>query len=279
MSERKTLMTEAILQSVPLSAGAAVRALFAFALLGAAAAAAAPPDGQILFRGDGILDARATPAFCRPLRTQTGVDVSHITLCNLDSPKCQQISAGTIQGLGILTCPDRVAEVSAPSADTSIADPAETAVTLDAVSMATNLRYSVAGGGSVDAIFCKTFTGGAAGSRACRKVEPGSAICTVNSPIVNFALSAAQCSTLEGFLRSAGAMNPRVDFAILENVRAVGEPGQTAVGVCGGNTVQCIVPGMLEAEGVDYRDITSSQWNQTRTCRYITLDGTRLRRC
>lgn len=250
-------------------------ALLTGALLGAATAVAAPPDGQILFLGDGILDGRATPAFCQSLRSQTGVNVSHITLCNLDSPKCQQIDAGTIQGLGLLTCPDRVTQVTAPSADTSLANPAEINVALRAVSVATNLRYSINGSGSIDAIFCKAFSG----LRACRKIEPGAAICADDSPIVNFALSAAQCSTLEGFLRSVGATNPRVDFAVLENFRAVGEPGQTAIGVCGGNTIQCVVPGMLEAEDVDYKDITSTQWNQTETCTYITLDGTRLRRC
>lgn len=242
-------------------------------------AGAAPPDGQILFTQNGVLDARADTNFCQTLRTQTGVDVSHLTLCNLASPKCQQIEAGTIQGLAVLTCPDRVTTVSAPPADTSLANPAETNVRLNAVSIATNLRYSLTGSSSVDAIFCKTFSTAGVGSRTCRKVEPGLDICADNDPIVNFVLSAAQCGALETVLRNAGARSPRVDFAILENFRAVGDPGQTAIGVCGGSTIQCVPPGMPEADGVEIKDVTSSQWNQTETCRYITLDGTRLRRC
>lgn len=256
-----------------IAAGAAVTA---------SRAPAAPPDGQIFFARDGILDARADPAFCQSLRDQTGVDVSHLTLCNLDSPKCQQIDAAeTLQGLAILTCPDRVTQVTAPSAATGPAAPAEQNVTLNAVSIATNLRYTAAGTSSpVNAVYCKTFNDAGPGSRACRKVEAGAGICTDDNPIVNFQLTAAQCSALETVLSNVGARNPTVDFAILENFRDIGAPGQTAIGICGSAAgVQCVAPGALEAEGIDYKDIISSQWNQTQTCTYITLDGTRLRRC
>jgi hypothetical protein len=258
-----------------------VLAVAAVAALAAVSAEAAPPDGQIFFARDGVLDARADPAFCQTLRDQTGVDVSHLTLCNLQSPKCQQIDGSTIQGLAVLTCPDRVAQVTAPSASTSVAAPAETSVTLDAVTISTNLRYTPKGAASpVNAIYCKTFGGAASGLRACRKVEAGAGLCADDNPIVNVQLSPAQCAALETVLRNVGARNPTVNFAILENFRDVGASGQTAVGVCGtGVGVQCLPPDALEADGVDYKDIISSQWNQTRTCTYITLDGTRIRRC
>jgi hypothetical protein len=276
-----TRSLRSIRTSRPAAGDALAFAVAAVVAVAAVAAEAAPPDGQIFFAKDGVLDARADTAFCQTLRDQTGVDVSHLTLCNLQSPKCQQVDGSTIQGLAVLTCPDRVAQVTAPSARTSVAAPAETSVTLDAVSIATNLRYTPKGNASpVNAIYCKTFGGAASGLRACRKVEAGAGLCADDNPIVTFQLSPAQCTALETVLRNVGARNPAVNFAILENFRDIGAAGQTAIGVCGtGVGVQCLSPDALEADGVDYKDIISSQWNQTRTCTYITLDGTRIRRC
>jgi hypothetical protein len=259
---------------------AAVASTVAALLLLAAPAPAAPPDGQIFFDGDGILDARASVDLCQALEARTLVQVSHLTLCNLAQAKCQQVNVDVNQGLALLTCPNRVAQVTAPSAQTSPASPAEVNVDLDAVSMSTNLRYKPAASAAIEAVYCKSFHGGTFGSRACRKVSPGTgAICSDNSPIVNFDLTQAQCDSLDQSLRDAGVQFPNVDFAVLENFRQVGVPGQTAVGVCPGSTVECVPPDALGTEAVEYRDVIGVQWNQTETCTYITIGGNRFRRC
>jgi hypothetical protein len=259
----------------------ALGALLAAALaLAAAPSPAAPPDGQIV---SGVLDARASFDLCDSLEAETGVQVSHITLCDLAQPKCQQFNVEVNQGLALLTCPNRVAQVTAPSAATTAAAPAETDVTLNAVSMSTNLRYSRDGAseGDVDALYCKSFADGGVGSRACRRVEAGTAaVCGDDALIVNRRLQAQQCAALLEVLRSAGARNPVIDFAIIENFTAVGTPGQTAIGVCGTDvSVQCAGSGALGVDGVTFKDIVSGQWNQTETCTYVTIGGTRYRRC
>ncbi|MDZ3837069.1 MAG: hypothetical protein U0S49_06810 [Rhodospirillales bacterium] len=260
---------------------AAVAALLAAALAAAAAPSlAAPPDGQIV---SGMLDARASFDLCDSLEATTGVQVSHITLCDLAQPKCQQFNLDVNQGLALLTCPNRVAQVTAPSAVTTATAPAETDVTLNAVSMSTNLRYNRGGAseGDVDALYCKSFADGGVGARACRRVEASTAaVCGDDTLIVNRRLQAQQCAALVEVLRSAGARNPVIDFAIIENFTAVGTPGQTAIGVCGTDvSVQCASPGALGVDGVTFKDIVSGQWNQTETCTYVTIGGTRYRRC
>lgn len=241
---------------------------------------AAPPDGQIV---SGVLDARASFDLCDSLEAETGVQVSHITLCNLAQPECQQFNLEVNQGLALLTCPNRVAQVTAPPAVTNAAAPAETGVTLNAVTMSTNLRYTRggAGEGDVEALYCKSFADGGVGARACRRVEASSsAVCGDDGLIVNRRLQPQQCAALLEVLRSAGARNPVIDFAIIENFTAVGTPGQTAIGVCGVDvSVQCAAAGALGVDGVTFRDIVSGQWNQTETCTYVTIGGTRYRRC
>lgn len=259
---------------------AAAASSVAAVLLFAAPAPAAPPDGQIFFAGDGILDGRASVDLCLALEARTLVQVSHLTLCNLAQAKCQQVNIDVNQGLALLTCPNRVAQVTAPSAQTSPTSPAEVNVDLDAVSMSTNLRYKPSTSTAVEAVYCKSFHGGTFGSRACRKVLPGTgAVCGDNSPIVNFDLTQAQCNSLDQSLRDVGVQFPNVDFAVLENFRQVGVPGQTAIGVCPGSTVQCVPPDALDTDGVEYKDVIGVQWNQTETCTYITIGGTRFRRC
>lgn len=271
------MITEARVRASQTQRTAAFGALAAAALaLPAAPAPAAPPDGQIV---SSLLDARASFDLCESLEAETGVEVSHITLCDLAQPKCQQVNLDVNQGLALLTCPNRVVQVTAPSAATSATAPAEAGVTLNAVSMSTNLRYSR--GSDVEALYCKSFGDGGVGSRACRRVEATTApVCADDALIVNRRLQPQQCSALEEVLRSAGAANPVVDFAIIESFTAVGAPGQTAIGVCGSDvSVQCTAAGALGVNGVVFRDIVSAQWNQTDTCTYVTIGGTRYRRC
>jgi hypothetical protein len=241
---------------------------------------AAPPDGQIV---SDVLDARASFDLCDSLEAETGVEVSHITLCDLAQPKCQQFNLEVNQGLALLTCPNRVAQVTAPPAVTTAAAPAETDVTLNAVTVSTNLRYTRdgAGDGDVEALYCKSFAAAGVGARACRRVEASAAaVCADDALIVNRRLQPQQCAALEEVLRAAGARNPVIDFAIIENFTAVGTPGQTAIGVCGPDvSVQCAAAGALGVDGVTFRDIVSGQWNQTETCTYVTIGGTRYRRC
>lgn len=273
---RSRMITEARVRSDTKGTTALGALIVAALALAAAPSPAAPPDGQIV---SGVLDARASFDLCDSLEAETGVEVSHITLCDLAQPKCQQFNVEVNQGLALLTCPNRVAQVTAPSAATTASAPAEAGVTLNAVSMSTNLRYSR--GSDVEALYCKSFAAGGVGARACRRVEASSAaVCGDDQLIVNRRLQPQQCAALIEVLRSAGARDPVIDFVIIENFTAVGTPGQTAIGACGTDvSVQCVADGALGIDDVGFRDIVSAQWNQTETCTYVTIGGTRYRRC
>ncbi len=126
---------------------------------------------------------------------------------------------------------------------------------------ASSISPTAGSGSSVEAVYCKTFNIG----RACRKVLPAaaSAVCAESSPIVNFELTETQCNEkLVQALRSAGVQLPKVDFAILENFEQVGDPGQTAIGVCPGSTVQCVPPD-IGARKVE--DDVGAKWKLSET--------------
>ena len=234
---------------------AALGAFLAAALaMAAAPSPAAPPDGQIVFAGRRPRRSGRASTFCQTAaRRRPASQVSHLTLCNLAQPKCQQFNLDVNPGPGAADLPEpgcpgdgavgrhqrrrRRPRRTSPSTRSACRPTSATAATAPSTAMS-------------NAIYCKTFDGGGFGlaglpqGRGRRR-----AVCGDDSPIVNFQLHAGAVRRPRRGAAQRRRQEPDGRLRHPRELHATSAPrarprsasAAPAVGV------QCVAPGALEA--------------------------------
>ncbi len=90
---KPTISNKSRLLWIQIKRAARASIIAAAALMISASPSTAAPKEETYVEDGLLLDARAETDLCEELEDATGVKVSHITLCNLAAPHCQQVDA------------------------------------------------------------------------------------------------------------------------------------------------------------------------------------------